>query len=184
MTNANTAAQSAAETPTRKTAPAGLAREQWAEREPLPLQTGEYFSRSLNRVQPYAWFAPVREQMANDRLQRTENKGQETDAPSAETGVQNDELLIHNSSFISPHSSLPLLVLLHGMGGGFRDWPDNTRLARYAAAYNMVIAFPDGGDGWYTNAANGGEGATIEFAVVGQTYFRPAGSVPRTRSPR
>ena len=50
----------------------------------------------------------------------------------------------------------PLLVLLHGRGGNYRHWPDYSRIARYARAHEMVIAFPDGGDGWYTNAVNDG----------------------------
>jgi S-formylglutathione hydrolase FrmB len=49
----------------------------------------------------------------------------------------------------------PLLVLLHGRDGGYQDWAANTRIARYAAAYSLCIAFPDGGNGWYTNAADG-----------------------------
>jgi putative tributyrin esterase len=49
----------------------------------------------------------------------------------------------------------PLLVLLHGRDGDYQDWATYTRMARYAARYEMVIAFPDGGNGWYTNAADG-----------------------------
>lgn len=48
----------------------------------------------------------------------------------------------------------PLLVLLHGYDGDYRHWATFTRLARYAARYEMVIAFPDGGNGWYTNTAD------------------------------
>lgn len=50
-----------------------------------------------------------------------------------------------------------LLVMLHGRTGAYTDWPQNTRMARYLAGLNIVVAFPDGGDGWYSNAANGGE---------------------------
>ena len=45
----------------------------------------------------------------------------------------------------------PLLVLLHGRGGNYRHWSEHSRIARYAGAHEMVIAFPDGGEGWYTN---------------------------------
>ncbi len=57
----------------------------------------------------------------------------------------------------SPEERFPLLVILHGLGGNHLDWSTHSRIARYAAAYRMVIAFPDGGDGWYTNAVQGGE---------------------------
>jgi putative tributyrin esterase len=49
----------------------------------------------------------------------------------------------------------PLLLLLHGLAGNHLDWPTQTRLARYAAAYDLCIAFPEGGTGWYTNAYDG-----------------------------
>jgi S-formylglutathione hydrolase FrmB len=49
----------------------------------------------------------------------------------------------------------PLLVLLHGLGGGPADWVTNTRLARYLAAYDLIAACPDGASGWYTNAFDG-----------------------------
>jgi S-formylglutathione hydrolase FrmB len=88
----------------------------------LPLQTGTYFSRALQREQPYAWFAP----------------------PS------------WDGTLTEATPRYPLLVLLHGLGGGHQDWAQNTRIARYAAEQEMVIAFPDGGDGWYTNAVEDG----------------------------
>lgn len=49
----------------------------------------------------------------------------------------------------------PLLILLHGRKGDYRTWPEHTRLARYAAAHNLFIAFPEGTDGWYANAYDG-----------------------------
>src|SRR5215467_15912618 len=51
--------------------------------------------------------------------------------------------------------SYPLLVMLHGHDGSYLDWPTRTRIARYAAAYALILVFPDGGNGWYTNAADG-----------------------------
>jgi S-formylglutathione hydrolase FrmB len=54
-----------------------------------------------------------------------------------------------------PERCFPLLVLLHGLTGNYLDWPTQTRLARYAAQYELCIAFPDGGTGWYTNAYDG-----------------------------
>lgn len=50
----------------------------------------------------------------------------------------------------------PLLVMLHGINSNHSHWDTYTRIARYAAAYKIVIAFPDGGNGWYTNAVNNG----------------------------
>ena len=50
----------------------------------------------------------------------------------------------------------PLLVMLHGINSNYAHCDTYTRIARYAAAYKIVIAFPDGGNGWYTNAVNNG----------------------------
>lgn len=49
----------------------------------------------------------------------------------------------------------PLLILLHGLRGNHLTWPTQTNLGQYAAAYNLFIAFPEGGEGWYTNAYDG-----------------------------
>lgn len=61
--------------------------------------------------------------------------------------------------FLPPTASstrpAPLLVLLHGLGGSYMDWPTRTRIARYATQFHMIIAFPDGNSGWYTNAIDG-----------------------------
>ncbi len=51
----------------------------------------------------------------------------------------------------------PLMVLLHGAGGCWRDWGQYTRLARYLARRDLVIVCPDAANGWYTNAVDGGE---------------------------
>ncbi|MDW8206366.1 MAG: alpha/beta hydrolase-fold protein [Chloroherpetonaceae bacterium] len=56
---------------------------------------------------------------------------------------------------VSSTRPAPLLVLLHGLGGSYMDWPAQTRIARYAAQFHLIIAFPDGDSGWYTNALDG-----------------------------
>ena len=57
----------------------------------------------------------------------------------------------------TPERSYPLLVLLHGLNSDYKGWTTYSRVARYVAAYDLIVACPDGGAGWYTNAANGGE---------------------------
>jgi len=51
----------------------------------------------------------------------------------------------------------PLLLLLHGFGGTFRDWTTYTRITRHLAGQSLIVVCPDGGNGWYTNAADGSE---------------------------
>ena len=88
---------------------------------PLPLHTGAYFSNSLGREQPYAYFAPP--------------------------GFGTEQT--------PTHTRWPLLILLHGKKGNYRTWPEQTRLAFYAAEHNMFLAFPEGGEGWSANAYDG-----------------------------
>lgn len=49
--------------------------------------------------------------------------------------------------------SYPVLYLLHGLSGHYDNWFSKTRLAEYAAEYQMIIVTPEGNDGWYTDSA-------------------------------
>ena len=48
----------------------------------------------------------------------------------------------------------PVLYLLHGLSGHYSNWLSKTKLADYAAAYEMIIVTPEGNDGWYTDSAS------------------------------
>jgi putative tributyrin esterase len=47
----------------------------------------------------------------------------------------------------------PVLYLLHGHGGNYKNWIEKTNLAAYAAPYPLIIVMPDGENSWYTNSA-------------------------------
>ena len=51
----------------------------------------------------------------------------------------------------------PVLYLLHGLGGTYTDWTTRTNLADYSRSLPLIIVMPDGGNQWYTNAADGSE---------------------------
>ena len=51
----------------------------------------------------------------------------------------------------------PLVILLHGLTGNWRDWGTHTRLANHLAGNEIVVVCPDGGNGWYTNGVGLGE---------------------------
>lgn len=51
----------------------------------------------------------------------------------------------------------PLLLLLHGLNGTCRDWVTYTRITRHLAHQRLIVVCPDGGNGWYTNSADGSE---------------------------
>jgi putative tributyrin esterase len=49
----------------------------------------------------------------------------------------------------------PVLYLLHGLGGDYRDWTTRSNVAEYSRTLALIIVMPDGGNQWYTNAADG-----------------------------
>jgi len=54
----------------------------------------------------------------------------------------------------SPAASvnLPVVYLLHGAGGNFRDWSNQTDAARFAER-GLILVMPEGNDSYYVNAA-------------------------------
>lgn len=49
----------------------------------------------------------------------------------------------------------PVLYLLHGLGGSYTDWTTRSNVAEYSRTLPLIIVMPDGGNQWYTNAADG-----------------------------
>ena len=47
----------------------------------------------------------------------------------------------------------PVLYLLHGLYGDYKNWTDKTAVANYAAGVDLIIVMPDANDSWYTNWA-------------------------------
>ncbi|HNT36986.1 MAG TPA: alpha/beta hydrolase-fold protein, partial [bacterium] len=76
-------------------------------------------------------------------------------------------MLTHKSSALQKETSLniilpnglkqderyPVLYLLHGAYGCYRDWAERTDIETYADGYEMIIVMPDGGQfGWYVDS--------------------------------
>jgi len=79
----------------------------------------------------------------------------------------------HSSSTRTP---MPVLYLLHGLGGHERDWQKlgkitetASRLIENGAIPPMAIVMPDGANSWYVNSANHGryEDAVLEDLIPG-----------------
>jgi putative tributyrin esterase len=47
----------------------------------------------------------------------------------------------------------PVLYLLHGLYGDYKNWDTRTRLEADAESLPLLIVMPDAGDSWYTNSA-------------------------------
>src|SRR3954466_2840151 len=48
-----------------------------------------------------------------------------------------------------------VFYLLHGLSDDHTIWARRTSIERYVAGLPLVVVMPDGGRGWYTNAAEG-----------------------------
>lgn len=49
----------------------------------------------------------------------------------------------------NPTRYFPVLYLLHGAQGSYRDWPKKADLRSLASQYGVIIVCPDGQDSWY-----------------------------------
>ena len=56
------------------------------------------------------------------------------------------------ASYSSLGQKLPVLYLLHGGGGGFRDWTNYSDVAQYAAN-GFILVMPEGNSSYYVNSA-------------------------------
>ena len=56
----------------------------------------------------------------------------------------------------SAHPKLPVVYLLHGGGGGFRDWSNYSDVARVAES-GWLLVMPEGESSYYTNAVDPGQ---------------------------
>lgn len=54
---------------------------------------------------------------------------------------------------LSAERKLPVVYLLHGGGGGFRDWSNYSDVAHFAES-GFLLVMPEGGSSYYTNAVD------------------------------
>jgi diacylglycerol O-acyltransferase/trehalose O-mycolyltransferase len=59
----------------------------------------------------------------------------------------------------SDSATYPVLYLLHGAGGSYAEWTQNTDVVSFSSAYRLIIAMPDTGRspnaGWYADWVDG-----------------------------
>ena len=54
---------------------------------------------------------------------------------------------------VAPGQRLPVVYLLHGADGGFRDWTNDSDVAHFAES-GLLLVMPEGGSSYYTNAVD------------------------------
>ncbi len=63
-----------------------------------------------------------------------------------------DTVLVFSANNEITNEKIPLVVLLHGWSGNYRQWTKEADLQAFANDYNFIIACPDGFyDSWYIN---------------------------------
>jgi putative tributyrin esterase len=88
------------------------------------------------------------------------------DRPRLTSGVKMVDVTFHSASLsrdmpyrvilptrVTPGQKFPVLYLLHGGGGGFRDWSNYSDIARYAEQ-GLILVMPEGNSSYYTNSAD------------------------------
>ena len=88
------------------------------------------------------------------------------DRPRLTSGVKMIDVTFHSAALnrdmpyrailpanIAPNQKLPVLYLLHGGGGGFRDWSNYSDVAGYAER-GLILVMPEGNSSYYTNSVD------------------------------
>ncbi len=88
------------------------------------------------------------------------------DHPRLTAGVKMIDVTFHSAALnrdmpyraivpahIAPNQKLSVLYLLHGGGGGFRDWLNYSDVSGYAER-GLILVMPEGDNSYYTNSAD------------------------------
>jgi S-formylglutathione hydrolase FrmB len=81
------------------------------------------------------------------------------DVPSTAMNKNYKAAVVLPASYANNKTAYPVLYLLHGGGGHFRDWltstPDKNLVKNLADKYNLIIVMPEGETfGWYMDTPN------------------------------
>ncbi|HPC35157.1 MAG TPA: alpha/beta hydrolase family protein [Candidatus Marinimicrobia bacterium] len=73
--------------------------------------------------------------------------------PSKAMSKSPKAVVVLPDAYQKSHNRFPVVYLLHGWSGSYRDWPTKMDLKPLADKYGFIIVCPDGGyAGWYVNS--------------------------------
>jgi S-formylglutathione hydrolase FrmB len=76
-----------------------------------------------------------------------------------------DQYLVFKPDNYNSDEKYPLLFMLHGHSGDYKQWSEIVDLRHYANKYNFIMVCPDGNyDSWYVDSP-------IDSAVKFESYF-------------
>lgn len=85
--------------------------------------------------------------------------------PYADYSKYSYQYLVFKPDNYNESEKYPLLFMLHGHGGDYKQWSDIVNVQQCADKYNFIIVCPDGNyDSWYVDSP-------IDSAVKFESYF-------------
>jgi putative tributyrin esterase len=84
---------------------------------------------------------------------------------------------------IAARAKLPVVYLLHGGGGGFRDWSNYSDAARFAEG-GLILVMPEGDESYYVNARERRQDRYEDYIVndlIGDVESKLPAATGRTR---
>jgi putative tributyrin esterase len=122
------------------------------------------------------------------------NSEQPPDHPRLSSGVALHDVAFHSAALnremqyrvilpasVEPGRKLPVVYLLHGAGGGFRDWSNYSDVSRFAEA-GLILVMPEGDYSYFMNAAERPQDRYEDYIV--QDLAQDAGAKFPTASDR
>jgi S-formylglutathione hydrolase FrmB len=94
-------------------------------------------------------------EMGNARAQTKPSRLHEESFQSAALGKPMRYRVLLPDGYDQTLRRYPVLYLLHGLSGDYTDWTSRTNLADYSKPLGLIVVTPDGGNQWWTNAADG-----------------------------
>jgi S-formylglutathione hydrolase FrmB len=92
------------------------------------------------------------------------------DSPAV--GLQHARLLLPHDFQPDADDAWPVLYLLHGLGGKYTAWTEESDVAELTEDINLLIVMPDADSGWYTDWWNEGEGGPPMWETFHLTELR------------
>ncbi len=97
---------------------------------------------------------------------KTKEAAPQTDHPRLTPNVVLRDVTFHSAALnrdmpyrvvlpltVAPGQRLPVLYLLHGGGGGFREWTNDSDVAHFAES-GLILVMPEGASSYYANAVD------------------------------
>ena len=70
------------------------------------------------------------------------------------------------------YKAFPVIYLLHGAWGSYRDWPRKADLRSLASQYSVIFVCPDGQDSWYFDSPKFETYITQELRSYVESHYR------------